>query len=364
MAFAAVDEQDVGERFPVALQSPQSAADDFPHRREIVDAVDRADAVAFVAGFERQPVEELHDAGHRFAALQVRDVHTFNPSRPFGQFEDLLQAGHSFFGIDVEHFGLCVRFEVAAQIQVFERRNFIANAGRFFELQLLRRQPHLVSQFFQQPVFLAVEEHPQPANVFAVILFTDPQVAGSRALVDARQQTGPKPAPAFVLFVDVERAGAEAKNLLQHGDGAAEFLGVRERPVKFRSRTLRSAREFDARKIFRRRDFQIGERFVVLQFLIEARLNVLDQPGFQQQRVDFAVRFDVIDVGDFRDEVGRAAIGRGGFREITPGPAAQVHCFSDINHALPGVLHEIHARRRGKLANFLPRRERFGRRFR
>ena len=68
------------------------------------------------------------------------------------------------------------------------------------------------------------------------------------------------------------------------------------------------------------RDLQVGKRLVVFEFLIESRLNVLDQPGFQQQGIDFAVGLDVVEVMDFGDQIGRPPIFERLLREVARQP--------------------------------------------
>src|SRR5207247_7623774 len=117
----------------------------------------------------------------------------------------------------------------------------------------------------------------------AVVLFADPQIAGSRALPDACQETRPEPPPAFVGFFDVQGTGAEPKDALQHADRSAQPLRAGEWPVQLHAARARFSSELDAREFFARRDLQIREGLVVLEFRVEPRADVLDQPRFEQQ---------------------------------------------------------------------------------
>ena len=74
-----------------------------------------------------------------------------------------------------------------------------------------------------------------------------------------------------------------------------------------------------------------GKRLVVLQVLVELRLDVLDQPGFDQQGVDLAVGGEEVDVGDLADQVGRAAVVGGGLEKVAAGPGAQVLGLADVD---------------------------------
>ena len=155
----------------------------------------------------------------------------------------------------------------------------------------------------------------------------DPQVARGRALVDRRQQARPKPPPALVVRLDVERAGAKLEHLLQHLHRPAQAAGAGERAVQLHAAGARLARDFDARKILVRRDLQVGKALVVAEVAVELRLNVLDQPRFHQQRVDFALGFQKVDVVRLAHELaGAPIVGRGLPENSCPrGPA---DCFA------------------------------------
>ena len=133
-----------------------------------------------------------------------------------------------------------------------------------------------------------------------VLLLADPQIAGRRALVDAGQQARAEPPPPLVAFRDVQAAGAELEDPLQHLHGAAQRAGAGKRPVQLDAPILRLARHLHARKILARGDHQVGKRLVVFLFLVVLGLDVLDQPGLHQQGVDFAVAFDEIRVARSR----------------------------------------------------------------
>ena len=122
-------------------------------------------------------------------------------------------------------------------------------------------------------------------------------------------------------------------------------------PKSFTPRSRGCAGDFDARKILARRDLQVRKRLVVFQLLVVLRLNVLDQPRFHQQGIDFAVAVDEVDVGDFLDPVGGAALGHRPFEEVAAGPAAQVLGLADVDHPAGGILHQIDAGRAGKFAD-------------
>ena len=103
-------------------------------------------------------------------------------------------------------------------------------------------------------------------------------------------------------------------------------------------------------------DFQVGEGLVVAEFLVEFGLDVLDEPGFHQQGIHFAVGLDVVDVADLQHQPGGAGIFAGRLQEIAPRPRTQILGLSHVDGAAGVVLHQVHPRRMGKGANLLGRR--------
>ena len=207
-------------------------------------------------------------------------------------------------------------------------------------------------------VLLAVQEQLQAADVGAVGLAVDPQVARGGALVDRVEQAGAEPPPARVVLLDVQRAGAELEDPLQDLDRPAQALGPRERAVELDAAVERLAGEVDAGEVLAGGDLQVGEGLVVLEVAVVLGLDVLDQPGLHQQGVDLAVGGQELDVGHLVDPVADAAVAGGGLVEVRAGAAAQVLRLADVDHPPLGVLHQVEARRGGELLDFLGRSDR------
>ncbi len=267
------------------------------------------------------------------------------------QIQHFLQPGQAFLRVDVEDLGLRVRVQFAAVVERFEHVDFVAQRGGLLELQRLRRFLHLVTQLSQQPLLVAVQEHLQPLDVLAVVLLADPQIAGRGALLDGGQQARAEPPPALVGFFDVQAAGAELEDLLQHLDRTAQAPADGERTVQLDASILRLARQLDAREILAGGDHQVRKRLVVLQVVVVLRLDVLDQPGLHQQGVDFALAFQVVDVADLGNPVRRPQLLRGRLGEVAAGPRAEVLGLADVDHPAGGVLHQVDAGRLRKLAH-------------
>ena len=146
--------------------------------------VDALDLVAAVAGLERQAVDECHERADRLGAAEVGDVDAVDRPRGRLEVEDLLEALQALARVDVEDLGLGVLGEVAAEVQGLERLDLVAEPGGLLELERLARLLHLLFHLGEDDVLLAVEEEAEPADVGAVGLAVDPQVARGGALVD------------------------------------------------------------------------------------------------------------------------------------------------------------------------------------
>ena len=217
---------------------------------------------------------------------------------------------------------------------------------------------HLLLHLGEHGVLLAVEEEAEAADVGPVRLAVDPEVARGGALVDRVEQAGAEPAPAGVALLDVERAGAELEDLLEHLDRPAEALGAGERAVELHAAVERLAGEVDAGEVLAGRDLEVRERLVVLEVLVVLRLDVLDQPGFHQEGVDLAVGGEEVDVDDLADPVADPAVVGGRLLEVRARPGAEVLRLADVDHPPLGVLHQVEAGRGRERADLLAGAER------
>src|SRR5262249_37162160 len=153
------------------------------------------------------------------------------------------------------------------------------------------------------------------------------------------------PAPAAVLGIDVQRAGAELEQTLQHLHRLTQTASTGEGAIELDAAAAWHASEFDTRKVLAHSNLKIRKRLVVLQLDIEARLHVLDEPGFHEQGIHLAVGLDEIDVGDDLDQVAGARILGGRFREVVGGAIAEVLRLADVNDPALVILHQIDAGR-------------------
>src|SRR5262245_10888797 len=105
-------------------------------RREVVDPCDTLDPEALVSVLERQTIDELHQTGDRLASSEVSNIDAFDPAGERRQLEYLLQPREPFLGIDKKYLRLRMFFEIAAQAQVAEGLEFVAQARGVLELQI------------------------------------------------------------------------------------------------------------------------------------------------------------------------------------------------------------------------------------
>ena len=85
------------------------------------------------------------------------------------QSEDAAQAIQALLGLDRKDFGLDVPVDVAAQGQLAERLDFVAQPGGLLEQHGLARLLHLLLHLPEQPVFLAFEHQAQGPDLLACI---------------------------------------------------------------------------------------------------------------------------------------------------------------------------------------------------
>ncbi len=354
LPLAAVDEQDVGH--DLGFVEPLIATQhDLVDAGNVVDPLDAADAHSPETRLERQPVDELHNAGDGVGAAGMGDVNAFDRPRLLLHPQDFLQAGEALFWIDGKNLRLDVGFQAAALVERFQQVDFVPQPGGLLELQFRGRGGHVFAHLAQEGLSFPFEKRLQAVDVLAVFLPRNPQVARRRTLAGGSQQARAKPSPARIAFVDVQGAGAKLEDLLQNRHRPAQRPRIGERSVKFRAALLRRARDADAGIVFVGADFQVGKRLVVAEVAIEFRQEVLDEPGLHEQGVDFAFRCEEVDVADFRHEARGPRVFGGRFEEVAPRPRPQVLRLADVDHSPGGVLHQVHARQVWKRADLFGR---------
>jgi hypothetical protein len=84
------------------------------------------------------------------------------------------------------------------------------------------------------------------------------------------------------------------------------MFGAREWPIQAHAAAPWRACDLDARKLLTHADLQVRIRLAVLQIFVELRPDVFDEPILFQQRIDFGIRQNEIDVRDVLHQLRRA----------------------------------------------------------
>ena len=178
------------------------------------------------------------------------------------------------------------------------------------------------------------------AHQFGIAGEIDLAGAGAGAAADLIEQAGPGAA-----FEEAVGAGADQERALQRRDGAVDRAGGGERPEIAPGPRLRAAMLEDLRRPMVAGDQDIGKRLVVAQLHVEARPQLLDQIGFQQQRFGLGRGGDDLDRHGRRDHAQDARRQRRVDAGVGGEPLADVLRLADIEHVAGGIEHAVDAGR-------------------
>ncbi len=159
-----------------------------------------------------------------------------------------------------------------------QRPDAVPHPRRALEVQIVRGRLHLARQPADHRPRLAAQELFGRADQFAIVLQADQAGARRRASLDLVQHAG-----ADAAFVDAVGAGPEKERLLQGVQRAVHRPGGGEGAEIVARHGVGAPVLADLGRAVVAADHQLGERLVVAQHHIEARLQLLDEVGFQQQ---------------------------------------------------------------------------------
>ncbi len=207
-----------------------------------------------------------------------------------------------------------------------KRRNAVSEPRGALELQSFGGLRHLLRQplahraaFSGQKILRLLDEN-------VIVLDRDLAGAGAGAALDLIEQAGTR-----AVFVKRVRAGAQKKGALQRVQRAIDRPDAGEGTEIIALARARAAMLADLRGAVIARDQNIGERLVVAHQHVEARLQLLDQIGFEQQRVG---------LGRNRDEHHRRGCGdharntvhMAGEARVARDPLPDVLRLADVEH--------------------------------
>jgi len=93
-------------------------------------------------------------------------------------------------------------------------------------------------------------------------------------------------------------------------------------------------------------DFDVRVPLIVFEADVEARPVFLDQFALEDQRLQFGLRHDPVQIGDLEHELFCLACVGGSVLKIGAHAVAQADGFADIDDAIPGVAHDVDTRLR------------------
>ena len=206
---------------------------------------------------------------------------------------------------------------------------------------------HLAGELLLHRPAAAGQEVGRLAHQLGVAGEIDLAGAGAGAALDLVQQARPGAA-----FEERIGAGAHQERALQRGDGAVDRADRGERPEIAPRPRLRAAMLQDLRRPVIAGDQDVGKRLVVAQQHVEARPQLLDQIGFEQQRLG---------LGGGRDDLDRSPSRRSSAQSASHGrsaahrtPAASSRSWP-CRHRARRCRRSASGRRRARSARAAPR---------
>ena len=225
------------------------------------------------------------------AALRLRSargkVGPIAPVLAVAEKEDL-NAGLPAFLRDGEDIGLldAARVDALMRLDMRERPQTVAVFRGALELELLRGLLHERVQLPLHGVGLAGQKGARFFDELPVVLKLDLPRAGRGAALDLKEEAGPRAA-----VVDVVGTGAQEERSLKRIDGAVHGSGAGEGSEIVALERARAAMLGDLRRFLVAPDDDVGEGLVVPEGDVVARLEALDEVGFEKKRLGFRARY-------------------------------------------------------------------------
>ena len=345
LAEAAVDEDHVGVELVVLPGLAIAARNDLLNREIIVVTQIMFDLVAAIGIFEWHAVNEADLGADSFAALKMGDVDGLDNPRRLGQAEGFLQFRDAFLGMSDEGLGLpeLLGAFAGAIAQSVEGFDFVAQLGRALEVDRLGSLFHLLLQIAQNGFAVAVEKLDEATDVVAIRIAGNFVGTGGSALIDGIEKAGAEEFLARIGFEYLQVAGAKFEGPLEVLDSFFELINAGEWAIEFDAFGAGDAGDVDAGIIIVERDHQVGVGLVIDEANIKARLDVLDEAVFREERFDFAIGLERFEIDDVLEQAGFGVLELGAGLEIGTDAVAQGRGLAHINHSAFVILHEVDA---------------------
>ncbi len=252
-------------------------------------------------------VIELRDkAFEQFARLNTLVMpgkeHMVTPVLP-GPEKDDLHAALPCCLVQREQVGFVdrLRIDPLLQLDMGERANAVTQARGLLEVELRRRELHLLRKAVPNVIAPPLQEVSCLVHELPVFACPDLSDARGRAALDLEQKARTRSG-----LEDRIRAAAQQEGALErvqrppHGAGRGKRSEIVALPV------LRTAMLDDLRRFMVARDEDVRKRLVVAQQHIVARLQALDEIGLEQERLDLRRSLDELHGDRVRDHARNA----------------------------------------------------------
>ena len=172
--------------------------------------------------------------------------------------------------------------------------------------------------------------------------------AGAEAAMNVVLQAG-----ALVVAGEIDLATGNEKAAMDQLDDAPSQVAGKVWAVVGRAVLQQPPRHEDLGEAVPHRQLDVGIAFVVLEQNVEARLALLDQVGFERQRLGLVADQDVFQINGLAHQRARFGVGLRRLQQVRANARAQVLGLAHVDHRALGVLVEVDAGLRGQSADFL-----------
>ena len=287
--------------------------------------------------------EGAHDVGVLVGLVDAGKVGAVAPVLASPE-EEHLHAGLAALGEEGEDVRLVhsLRVDLLLLGDGSQRPDAVAKARGALELHLLCRRRHLFGQARDHRPALAPQEGLGLVHQAAVVLQADQPGAGGCATLDLVQHARPRAA-----LVDAVRTGPQQEGLLQRVQRPVDGAGAGEGAEIIALDRVGAAVLAKLRGRMLPADDDLGERLVVAQQDVEARLELLDQVDLEQQGFGFGLGGDELHRPGQVDHVGDA-LGMETALRVLHHPLLQRARLADVEHLAVVAQHAVDARRIGQ----------------
>ncbi len=186
-------------------------------------------------------------------------------------------------------------------IESLDRTDLVSQHGSPLESARRRRLLHLLFHLAKHGAPLRSEKSNEPIDVLAIPLGGYSIRAGCGALTDGMKEARTEGPVLGIVTSNLQLAGPVLEHPLEELHGLTKRRHGRERPEDpgaLESSVAWIPSHEDAREFVPDGDRQVRKGLAVHESLVEPRPDVLDQPGFQQQRFPFAITLDHVEIVD------------------------------------------------------------------